>query len=190
MWPFQVLAVDCWNGSVSSVQAYVSITGTTFPVLRNASYLQASDQYGINYDNYLVIDADGIVRYTSVGETFTVLGRFHDANLRTAILGEVTLAQDPDAGPSLRVTNPVAAGGRVQLDLGSEARPGTRLGLYDARGHRVRDLDAPRRGGWRYFEWTATSASGQKLSAGVYFLHVSAPETPVRRRKVVVLHRE
>ena len=80
-----MLALDCWNGNSVSVQSYISATGATYPVLRNAGFLQGPNYYNIAYDNYVVVDAQGIVRYTSVGEPFTQLGRFNGANLRAAI---------------------------------------------------------------------------------------------------------
>ncbi len=68
-----------------SVQSFIDFTRITFPVLRNAAYLQYTGQYEIIYDNYVVIDTRGIVRYTSVGETYDQKGRFNDAHLRAAI---------------------------------------------------------------------------------------------------------
>jgi hypothetical protein len=83
--PFQLLAVDFWNGTIASVQGYIDATGASYPVLRNGGFLSSPSQYGIAYDNYVVVDATGIVRYTSVDEVFTSLGRFHDASIREAI---------------------------------------------------------------------------------------------------------
>lgn len=37
------------------------------------------------YDNYVLVDGQGIVRYTSVNEVFTGTGRFNDPHLRAAI---------------------------------------------------------------------------------------------------------
>ena len=37
------------------------------------------------YDNYVLVDGRGIVRYTSVNEVFTGKGRFDDPHLRAAI---------------------------------------------------------------------------------------------------------
>ena len=59
---FQAIAVDVWNGQIFDVVGYIKATGTTFPVLRNAGLLQDPSRYGIGVDNYLVIDAAGIVR--------------------------------------------------------------------------------------------------------------------------------
>ena len=67
------------------VQSFIDFTGYTFPVLRNAGYLQSTSLYGIYYDNYVVIDAQGIIRYTSVGEAYGQKGRFDEAHLRAAI---------------------------------------------------------------------------------------------------------
>ncbi|MFQ5600931.1 MAG: TlpA family protein disulfide reductase [Candidatus Krumholzibacteriia bacterium] len=78
--------MDCFSGSVSATQRFIDATGITFPVLRQGGYLQSSAYYGIPYDNYIVIDAEGIIRYTSVGEVYTpTVGRFNEANLRAAI---------------------------------------------------------------------------------------------------------
>ena len=74
-----------WNGSVFSVQGLIDRTGFTFPVLLNAGYLQTQSGFGTAYDNYILVDANGVVRYTSVNETFTGLGRFNDAAVRAAI---------------------------------------------------------------------------------------------------------
>ncbi len=77
---FQVLALDMWNGTVAQVQVFVDRTGVTYPVLRNAGFLQTS--YGIRFDSYVVIDPKGMIRYTSLNETS---GSFNDAALRDAI---------------------------------------------------------------------------------------------------------
>ena len=88
-----------YNGSVSAVQEFASAIGATFPVLRNAGYLQSpcpttpcETTYGIPYDNYVVVDANGIVRYTSVNEQYTGVGRFNSANIRAAILAYLPTA--------------------------------------------------------------------------------------------------
>jgi hypothetical protein len=60
----------------------------SMPLLGLAFYLQQGTPlgYGIQYDNYVLVDAQGVVRYTSVNESHAnPLGRFNDAALRTAI---------------------------------------------------------------------------------------------------------
>jgi hypothetical protein len=154
-----------------------------------AQYLQSESEYGIFYDNYVVIDADGVVRYTSVGETFTALGRFNDAHLRSAILGEVTDAAHSGApqGASLalRMTNPVSPGSRVRIALGSPAPAASQVSLYDARGRLLRRIASPSPAGWRTLEFAADGADGRPLASGVYFVEMRAPGE-ARRGRVVV----
>lgn len=78
-----VLAADCWNGAPFLVAGFVEDTGITFPVLLDASII--SVQYGIPYDNYVVIDPEGIVRYTSLNEVFTGLGTWNDTAVRAVL---------------------------------------------------------------------------------------------------------
>ena len=77
------------------MQSYIAVTGATYPVLRNAGFVQGSNYYDILYDNYILVDAQGIVRYTSVGEPFTQLGRFNNANIRAAILANLPSGIEP-----------------------------------------------------------------------------------------------
>lgn len=79
---FQALALDMWNGTVFQVQGYIDVTGTSFPVLRNAGPLREERYFGIPFDNYLVIDPEGIVRYTSVNEAGS---SFNNTAIRSAI---------------------------------------------------------------------------------------------------------
>ena len=60
---FQALALETWNGSLSQAQSYVISTGITYPLLTRAG--NELDNYRITYDNYLVLDHQGIIRYSS-----------------------------------------------------------------------------------------------------------------------------
>jgi hypothetical protein len=77
-----VLAADCWNGIPFVAQGFVDATGITFPLLLDAAFLQSAY---VPYDNYVVIDPTGIVRYTSVDETFLNVGRWNDAAVRSVV---------------------------------------------------------------------------------------------------------
>jgi len=79
----QVLTLDTWNGRLLFVQDYAFVTGTTHPVLRDASLVLAT--YDLLYENYVVVDPTGIVRYSSEHEVFINGGRWHDDTVRAAI---------------------------------------------------------------------------------------------------------
>jgi len=91
-----VIALDFWNTGVAGVQNFVAYTGATYPVLVDAGDLALGESYGIPFDNYLVLDRDGFVRYTSLGEPLdNVLGRFDDAHLRQAVRDYLPVALVP-----------------------------------------------------------------------------------------------
>ena len=92
---FAALAVDCWNGSTTDVEGFIANTGVSFPVLQQAGFLQQASFYSILYDNYVLVDANGIVRYTSVNEVFTGTGHFDDGHLRAAIDHWLPTAVEP-----------------------------------------------------------------------------------------------
>ena len=83
--PFQALAIEMWQNSSTFARLFVENTGVTFPVLWGGTYLQSAEYYGIRYDNYILIDPQGIIRYTSVHESFGGVGRFNGAAIRAAI---------------------------------------------------------------------------------------------------------
>ena len=172
------------------MQSFISVTGATFPVLRDGGYLQDSSHYGIAYDNYVVIDSHGIVRYTSVNEPFSSgTGRFSDAHLRSTILGEVTSSESGPGTPFvLRLTSPVRSGGEARLFLGASL-PGARATIHDVAGRFVRGLELPGRGGP---QWRAVDSRGHPLPAGVYWVRLetsaSIPTShgPLARKLVIV----
>lgn len=67
------------------VRGYISDSGATYPVLRDGSYLSSGSEFGIAYDNYVVVDPEGVVRYTSVNEAFLPIGRWNDSTVRAVV---------------------------------------------------------------------------------------------------------
>lgn len=91
----QVLEVDVWNGGLASVQGFIAAIGATFPVLRNGGYLTGANFYGMNRDNYLVIDENGIVQYAST----TIpggIGGWQDAAVRAALIATLTVGVESE----------------------------------------------------------------------------------------------
>jgi len=90
---FQILGLECWQTTppaAPAIQQFIAGTGValSMPLLGLAFYLQQGlpSGYGVQYDNYVIVDAQGIVRYTSVAESHNnPLGRFNDTALRNAI---------------------------------------------------------------------------------------------------------
>jgi len=77
------------------------VSGYPFPLLRQAGLLRFSPGYDLAEDNYVVVDANGIVRYTSQAHSNrTAVGRYRENEVRAALDAALR-----DAAPS-----PVAPG--------------------------------------------------------------------------------
>lgn len=63
----QFMALDLWNGSLAELNLYKSITGVTFPLLKQAS-LNNPDYAGARLSDMVVIDQEGYVRLVINGE--------------------------------------------------------------------------------------------------------------------------
>lgn len=96
---FQAIALDTWNGSAFQVQGFIDKTGVSFPVLRNAGFLQSESEYGIRFDNYVVVDPDGIVRYTSVNEPGSP---FNETAIRSTIQAYLPVAVRADSWGAIK----------------------------------------------------------------------------------------
>jgi peroxiredoxin len=59
---YQILGLDQWNGNSSTVEAFKTTTGVTFPLLLNAATVAAD--YKTTYDRLVVIDKSGKTVFT------------------------------------------------------------------------------------------------------------------------------
>ena len=81
-----MLGPDLWNGSAPNLQSFQNQTGVTFPLLlqgASATGGNLATLYG-TYDNYVVIDRDGIVRYHAA-LTWPHGNRFHLDEIISAV---------------------------------------------------------------------------------------------------------
>lgn len=87
---FVALGIDTWNGNSSSVNAFKTKTGISYPLALNGS--SVANAYGTTYDRIMVIDKDGILRYK--GNAFATTTEV--SNAAAAI--DTYLAMDPSGG--------------------------------------------------------------------------------------------
>lgn len=186
----QVLGVDLWNGTSSQVTAFRDQTGATFPLLLNGSLATGGNLatlYG-PYDNYLVLNRQGIVRYHAAN-VWPHGNRYHLGEIQGAIDSLVTATVgvgDPmNAGPTTRFVvtpNPFREAARIELSLPA-AVENARVTLHDVTGRRVATLhQGPLAAGTARLEWRA--AAEEPLAAGVYFVAAELDGRRLQRRVV------
>lgn len=186
----QVLGSDSWNGTVAQVTDFRDQTGATFPLMLNGSSSTGgnTDLLLGPWDNYLVINKQGIVRYHAAN-VWPHGNRQHIDEIRGAvdslIAGTVSVEPTPSAVEELRVSaspNPFRDRLRVDLSL-ARAASRARLDLHDVTGRRIATLhDAPLPAGVSRIEWRP--ADGATLAPGLYLIAADIDGRRVRHRVV------
>ena len=181
---FQAIALETWNGSLNQATTYLNITKITYPLLIGAA--NALNTFGMTYDNYLVIDHQGVLRYSSaekggLGERYR-LNEIKDAiETYLAAIG-LNIAKIPsDYSISQNYPNPFNAVTTINFSLlkGSLVL----LEIYDVQGRLVETLVdnlflAPS----EYFiDWNAAG-----FSTGMYFYRLRADDFDVTKKMMLI----
>ena len=185
-----VLGVDLWNGTSTQVAGFRDQTGVTFPLLLNGALATGgnlSTLYG-PYDNYLVIDRQGIVRYHAAN-VWPHGNRYHPGEIQGAIDSLVTanvgVPDRGDAGATIQFSitpNPFHETTRVELSLPAAVEHG-RVTVHDVTGRRLATLhEGPLAAGTARLEWKGSA--DRPLAAGVYFVAAELDGRRLQRRLV------
>ena len=179
-----------WDGSAAQVELiFRAGTDTTYPLLLNGS--SVGRDYGLSYNQYVVVDHLGIVRYRTRPGAQLGTG-FDEAAIRTAIAAslddlaaaeeeeeeeEITAVLGAAAAPKAfalmgNFPNPFNAGTAIRFRL---AEAGTVvLSVYDAQGRRVRRLwQGPLAAGTHHLSWDGRDEAGRAVATGVYVSHLA-----------------
>jgi len=174
------LACDFWNGTDAQCDLFQSVSGTTFPVLLNASGLGAPNMYNCSYHYVFVIDGDGIVAYRG-----TTNPAILEIVLQDAVDRLVGVAVDdvPGAAPLLGANYPNPFNPRTTIPFEvPPARDGAtvRLDVLDLHGRVVRTLvSGSLPAGAHAAEFNGLNEAGRALPSGSYLarLRVDTQET-------------
>ena len=186
----QVLGVDLWNGTPAQLTAFQTQTGVQFPLLLNGAAATGGDVQSLygTYDNYVILDAQGIVRYHAALK-WPHGNRYHLDEIRAVLdpLVPRTAAVAPPVVTSLRMSvGPLPARGRATLRLELPAlATHLRVDVIDASGRVVRALhDAAANPGAFTLEWDGRDGAGVPVSPGVYLARAQAGERIVTAKLV------
>ena len=192
----QVLGADLWNGTPAQVQSFKNQTGATYPLLLqgaaaaggNISTLYGAG-LGIPYDNYLVINKQGIVRYHAA-LTWPHGNRYHLNEIRGAVDSLVSNTVGVEGGPrtdelSLSASpSPFRGSTRIELAIPGAGVEHARVAVHDVLGRRIASLwDGPAAGGRLSLEWNARGTQGA-LAAGIYVVTAQVGARFLQRKVV------
>lgn len=188
-----MLGPDLWNGSAPQVQSFQSQTGATFPLLLKGGMDPGGNLTALYgpYDNYVVIDQVGVVRYHAA-LSWPHGNRYHLDEILSAV--DTALAtsgmppedppdpNDPPGDPGAPAKpgtiglapNPFVASTRVQLAGPGSGSWSARVDVLDVSGRRVATLwDGTVSAAVLETQWNGRSELGQTAPSGVYFIRAS-----------------
>ena len=201
-----MLGVDMWLGTPSQVGNFKSQTGVTFPLLlcgnrcigatgicaTSGSNCANFDLLYGPYDNYIVIDTQGIVRYHAANQ-WPHGTRYHLNEIRACVdtlVPSVVGVEDapvvPGAGASLRVApNPFRSSVAIELVNPAGHALDAKVTVHDMAGRVVATpLDGPASPGLTRVGWDGSGASGQRLAVGLYLIRAKVGAAVLVRRVV------
>ena len=188
----QVLGADGWNGTVGQLQDFKDFTGITFPLLLNGSSSAGGNFYTLYgpYDNYIVINKQGIVRYHAA-LSWPLGNRYHKDQIRGSVDSLVTSTVDVGEEPGRRSlalrASPNPSRGRVAVELVTPGAGVARVEVFDVSGRRVASLwNGPVAAGTRRLSWNPGGEAGGPASAGVYLVTAEVDGRKLSTRAVLV----
>lgn len=189
----QAIGVDLWNGTTTQLSGFRDATGVTFPLLLNGAVATGGNLatlYG-TYDNYVVINKQGIVRYHAANR-WPHGNRYHLNEIRGTIdsLVGATVGVEPAPVPEpgrwrLSIApNPLRSTGALTLSLPRPVEL-ARIHVLDIGGRRVATLhEGALPAGERRLAWDGRGEDGVPLPAGVYLVSAELEDVRLRQRVV------
>jgi hypothetical protein len=187
----QVIGADLWNGSPAQVQSFRNQTGALFPLLLQGAAATGGNLetlYG-TYDNYVVMNKQGIVRYHAA-LLWPHGNRYHLDQIRGCV--DSLVAGTVDAPPAAPASLALAVGPSPFRDATGIAlavpAPGrARVAVHDVSGRRVATLhDGPVAAGWTRLAWNGRDDGGRRSPAGVYLVAAEVDGRRLVRRAVLL----
>ena len=187
----QVLGIDLYNGTSSQLTSFKNQTGATYPLFLNGAVATGGNLYTPygQYDNYVVINKQGIIRYHAY-DLWPHGNRYHLDQIRGCVdsLVTATVGVEDGAEPTALVLrsfpNPAVGASTVELAIPS-GPVAARVTVHDLAGRIVTTLfDGMAVAGTLRLAWTGRDQSGEWLAPGVYLIRAVAGPRAVGRRVV------
>jgi hypothetical protein len=178
----QVLGADLYNGTASQLRSFKTQTGATYPLLLLGSSSiggNLSTLYG-PYDNYVVIDQDGIVRYHA-SLIWPHGNRYHPNEILAVVDSILAVSDVPEDGPPLPPAilleaspNPFRNLTAITVTNPQDTPAFSRVVVVDAAGRIVATLhEGPLAPGNTVLRWngrTRQRGTGAEAGSGRYWI--------------------
>lgn len=190
----QVVGVDEWNGTIVDLRGFKNQTGATYPLLLNGAAAAGGNfatLYG-TYDNYIVVNKQGIVRYHAA-LIWPHGNRYHLNEIRGTVDSLVTqvVGVEPGGAPrELRLTsapNPARGAAAIELAVPAGGARSVRVTVHDVGGRKVATLwEGAVPAGVTRLPWPGADGAGATLPPGVYLVRARLDGRDLVHRMVVL----
>jgi len=190
----QVIGVDTWNGTQAQLRGFKNTTGATYPLLLNGSLATGGNVEALigTYDNYVVINKQGIVRYHAA-DIWPHGNRYHLNEIRTTVDSLVTPTVDVDPAPRVSgytlaaAPNPFRGAAEIVFSHDGDVALPVIVTVHDVSGRRVATLhEGPVPAGVQRVSWSGFDSRGEPMRPGVYLVRAAWPGQVLARRIVRV----
>lgn len=188
--PFQMLAIDIWDGSNAQVGIFFNSTGFDEPILMQGNSVgNVPDNYNTLQDYFFIIDGDGQIVWR---------GSWHGPSMHSAITSALE-ALIPSPAPDTPAAGHVLGAGypnpfnpmtRIPYQLADDSREhAVKLEILDMRGRVIRTLvDAWQAGGRDYtVAWDGTDDGGRSLPSGAYSYRLRVGDGPPQNKVLTLI---
>jgi hypothetical protein len=169
---FQALGLEMWNGTLAQTNAFVSVTGITYPALYGGSTAIGAG-YAVTYDVFFVVGGDGLIKFRRNGWNLA-----QTSAAITAALAALT----SDVPPLVRdgfvlepaYPNPFNPSTSLAYRIGGSGDARVRLRILDVQGRALRTLVDERQGADRDYTitWDGRDDAGLALASGSYLVEL------------------
>lgn len=189
-----MIGVDTWNGTQAQLRNFKNSTGATYPLLLNGSLASGGNVETLigTYDNYVVINKQGIVRYHAA-DIWPHGNRYHLNEIRGCVDSLVSMNVDVPPGPRVSgftltaSPNPFRGAAEIAFSHDGDAALPVTVTVHDLAGRRIATLhEGPVAAGVQRVSWNGADARGEPMRAGVYLVRAAWPGHALTRRIVRV----
>ena len=167
---FQALGVEMANGTLADTNAYLSVTGVTFPALMGGAAAGVGAAYACAFDIYFVVDADGIIVWRRQGWSATAARVFIQRALDDLTTGIDDVPERDGFALHAAYPNPFNPATNIAYTIDGVGDAPVDLRITDVRGRTVRTLFSGRQAAGADYEvrWDGFDDSGRPANSGMY----------------------
>ena len=186
--PFQMLAIDIWDGSPAQVQIFRTNTGYAEPILMLGNSVgQVPTNYNTLQDQFFILDGNGEIIWRGPWDLQAMNSKIIVA------LNELDLSPAPDTPAAEHrllagYPNPFNPMTSIPYQLG-DGEHVVKLDILDMRGRVIRTLvDTAQAGGRQYtVTWNGVDEAGRSLPSGAYMYRLQVGNGPPQSKVLTLV---